>query len=186
MNENGHTMADKTRRCKDCPPTSKRPAPFPGPRCATHDRERKKAVRQAGREARQRKNFGLSWEDREKVNQEQAGLCAICGPWTGYNGRTRALSTDHDHKTLIIRGLLCKHCNDMLGRAGDDPAMFERAAEYLRNPPAVKVLGVRYAPTPGDETRRADAVQQVDLLAALGQMRHDYEDAARESSRPPQ
>ena len=33
-----------SKPCKDCEPGSKRPAPHPGPRCATHHRARRRAV----------------------------------------------------------------------------------------------------------------------------------------------
>jgi len=136
------------RRCKDCPSGSRRPAPHPGPRCATHHRERRKAAARRRAEQHQLQAFGLTPEDRAAILAFQDGLCAICGPWTGYNGKTRALSTDHCHKTGIVRGALCKHCNDLLGRVRDSPEALERAAEYLRNPPAVRAIGIRIVPHP--------------------------------------
>ena len=39
--------------------------------------------------------------------KRQGGVCALCGkPPHG-----RRLDVDHDHKTKVIRGLLCRHCN---------------------------------------------------------------------------
>jgi len=75
----------------------------------------------------------------------QLGRCAICRRATGLK---RRLAVDHDHAccpTLpacgeCVRGLLCKPCNRMLGHGRDDPEFFDRAADYLRNPPAKKVL----------------------------------------------
>lgn len=113
--------------------------------CATDIRERKKAKRVKSRNARQVRVYGITQAEKEKVIQFQGGGC-ICAEWTGYNGNTRSLSTDHDHKTQIVRGVLCKHCNDLLGRIKDDPRYFDAMKEYLANPPAVQVLGVRIAP----------------------------------------
>lgn len=113
--------------------------------CATDVRNRRNAKRLAGRARRSAKNFGITLEEKEEVKAFQGGGC-ICYPWTGYNGKTRALSTDHDHKTGVIRGELCKHCNDLLGRVRDDPAYFRRMLAYLENPPAVRLLGERIAP----------------------------------------
>jgi len=39
---------------------------------------------------------------------------------------------DHCHKTQKIRGVLCGHCNNLLGRAKDSVSILEQAAEYLR------------------------------------------------------
>jgi hypothetical protein len=38
---------------------------------------------------------------------------------------------DHDEKTGLVRGLLCHHCNVMLGHARDDIPTLESAVEYL-------------------------------------------------------
>lgn len=73
----------------------------------------------------------------------QSGVCAICGPWTGRNGRTKSLAVDHDHRTGKVRGLLCSDCNRILGVWRDNPAVFERAARYLVCPPSDGVLSDR-------------------------------------------
>ena len=63
------------------------------------------------------------------------------------NGKYKRLSVDHDHKTGIIRGLLCTMCNKYtLGWARDCIEFFKRAIAYLTNPPAVQVIGERIAP----------------------------------------
>lgn len=116
--------------------------------CATDVRERRNAKRAKGREARQQRNFGISLAEGERIAELQGGGC-ICKPWTGYNGNSRALSTDHDHETGLIRGKLCKHCNDLLGRVKDDPRYFEAMIAYLKYPPAVQALGERYVPEGG-------------------------------------
>ncbi len=126
----------------------KRPAPFVGPRCTTCNREEKKRKKQDRRDKHLEAKFGMTQPEYDEVKKAQDGVC-ICGAWTGYDGSTRPLSIDHDHETGIIRGLLCKHCNDLLGRVHDDPAYFKAMIRYLESPPAVRVLGVRYAPGTG-------------------------------------
>lgn len=113
--------------------------------CATDIRERRKAKRRAAQARRVERVYGLTLEEKEMVIAFQGGGC-ICAEWTGYNGKTRALSVDHDHGTGVVRGVLCKHCNDLLGRVKDDPRYFEFMIRYLQNPPAVRLFGERIAP----------------------------------------
>lgn len=155
------------RACKDCraewettatpealllgyvaavPRSQRRPAPYPGPRCATHDREVRRARKAARHGAYVQKTYGLGENDYGLMYEAQNGTCAIC---QRANGATRKLSVDHDHKCCngpvscgyCVRGLLCRPCNDMLGHARDDWQMFARAIRYLNNPPATDVLG---------------------------------------------
>ena len=50
--------------------------------------------------------------------------CVICGS-------TENLVVDHCHKTNIVRGMLCNHCNRGLGHFKDDPELLEFARMYL-------------------------------------------------------
>lgn len=113
--------------------------------CATDIRNRRNAKRLAGRERRQQRGFGITLAEGDELVEWQGGGC-ICKPWTGYNGASRSLSTDHDHRTGVVRGKLCKHCNDLLGRVKDDPEFFRRMIAYLANPPAVRLFGERIVP----------------------------------------
>lgn len=141
----------KGRQCKDCLAegiTSKRKAPHPGPRCATHNRLVRKE-RSDRQHARHIGNvYGLTAEEYRELKDAQGGVCAIC---QRADGSSRRLSVDHDHVTGQIRSLLCRPCNDMLGHLRDDPEAFYRAAEYLLNPPALEVLGERLVPFDDDE-----------------------------------
>lgn len=138
----------KAPECKDCKaererrgeglPKYPRPAPYPGPRCSSHDRQKKRAAKSGAHERRVRKTYGLKPGQYWEIYVFQGGRCAICRRATG---QTRALSVDHDHKTGLVRGELCRPCNDMLGHGRDDPGFFVRAAQYLNNPPA-KQLGI--------------------------------------------
>jgi hypothetical protein len=133
--------------CTDCGSTTRKLTQV-SPKvqlCQSDIRERKRAKKAARQDSYQRKNFGLTLEEKADLIDYQGGGC-ICMTWTGYNGATRALSTDHNHETGVIRGALCKHCNDLLGRVQDDPRYFEWMLAYLRNPPAVRLFGERIVP----------------------------------------
>lgn len=51
-------------------------------------------------------------------------LCGIC-----YT--TKNLVGDHDHKTGLPRGVLCRNCNMGVGNLRDDPKTLRAAADYL-------------------------------------------------------
>jgi len=64
----------------------------------------------------------------EKLFDAQGGMCAICWAPPGKKG----LYVDHDHSSGLNRGLLCNHCNLMLGHAKDSPARLMAAITYLQ------------------------------------------------------
>jgi hypothetical protein len=69
----------------------------------------------------------------EAMERAQESLCAICRqPETAvYKGVLCRLVVDHDHKTGVVRGLLCRACNVALGNFRDDPIRLQRAIDYL-------------------------------------------------------
>lgn len=70
-------------------------------------------------------NYDLSPDEYQKLFDEQQGRCKICQ-------KVKKLCVDHNHKTGVVRGLLCKPCNTMLGVLSEDPTNFERAIQYLK------------------------------------------------------
>lgn len=127
------------RWCKDCPEGRRRPAPHPGPRCATHHRERQKTLREAAHGRRIAERYGLTKEQYEALYEAQGGVCYICRRATG---RRRKLAVDHDHKTGYVRGLLCSPCNNILAHLRDDVDSARRVTAYLLSPPAHSTIGL--------------------------------------------
>jgi len=75
--------------------------------------------------------FNITLETYDKMLKKQNGKCKICGSKeTGCKSKGR-FYIDHDHKTDKIRGLLCNHCNHMLGHAKDDIETLAKAITYL-------------------------------------------------------
>jgi hypothetical protein len=110
-----------------------------GGRCASHWRIERARRKDASHEKRVRNVYGLGPGDYNRIYEFQGGRCAICRRATG---ASRRLSVDHDHKTGLTRGLLCRPCNDMLGHIRDDPRVARLMARYLESPPAL-FLGVK-------------------------------------------
>jgi len=135
------------RRCVDCGELTKRPAPYPGPRCATHHREKRKRDKERQADAKMLKTYGLTPEDYQDLLASQNGRCALCHRRIGVSRRA---AIDHDHGCgkcggsgcrFCVRGLVDGLCNkDVLGRFGDDPDRFRAIVDYLERPPAQRVL----------------------------------------------
>lgn len=134
-------------QCTDCGSTTRKLTQV-SPKivlCASDIRNRRNARRKAAQARRVEKTYDVTLDEKQELIEFQGGGC-VCMEWTGYNGNSRSLSIDHDHKTGVVRGALCKHCNDLLGRVRDDPRYFQRMVSYLENPPAVRLFGERIAP----------------------------------------
>ena len=78
--------------------------------------------------------YGMSVEEYDILWEKQKGVCAICGLpeiRKHQNGQIVRLAVDHCHKTGKVRGLLCSHCNLMLGSARDDINILLKGIQYL-------------------------------------------------------
>lgn len=78
------------------------------------------------RDARLRKQYGMSQEGYVALLASQGGGCAVCYRQPG----KRPLHVDHDHDTGRVRGLLCHQCNWYLGTIDADPGIVLRIAAY--------------------------------------------------------
>lgn len=96
----------------------------------------KKTRRATARKNHVLRTYGLTPEEHGRLVEYQDGRCAICGGERNYN-----LAVDHDHQTGLVRGLLCKRDNRLLGQMLDDPTLLRAAADYLESPPALE-LGI--------------------------------------------
>jgi hypothetical protein len=74
------------------------------------------------------RNTGVGREEYMAKAEAQGFKCAICFTVDP----KRRLAADHDHKTGKARGLLCRDCNQVLGKFNDDPDRFVRAANYIK------------------------------------------------------
>lgn len=68
--------------------------------------------------------YGISAEQADLMIAVQRQRCAICQ-------RKRKLQVDHDHRSGMVRGMLCFDCNAGLGILDDDAHRLRALAEYL-------------------------------------------------------
>lgn len=70
------------------------------------------------------RRFGLTVDQLRELVRAAEGRCAIC--------REEAdLMVDHCHETGKVRGMLCHHCNLVLGHARDDVKVLAACVAYL-------------------------------------------------------
>lgn len=74
--------------------------------------------------------YGIALEDKAALLEAQGGCCAICG--VAAPPTSTGWHLDHCHASNVVRGILCQHCNVMLGNAKDNPAILEKAIRYLK------------------------------------------------------
>lgn len=104
-------------RCKDC---------TKGENAGMYARlsEEKKAQYKRTERA---KRYGLTLEEHDRLfyEHEYCPGCLTTSPGP------RGWFIDHDHETGEVRGLLCQHCNFVLGHARDNIATLTRLQVYL-------------------------------------------------------
>lgn len=78
-----------------------------------------------------RKNYGISLSEYETMLARQEGKCPICD--SNFPGGKGTWQVDHCHTTGVVRGLLCHHCNLLLGHAKDSVRCLKQAIHYLQS-----------------------------------------------------
>lgn len=72
--------------------------------------------------------YGITLEDKREMWKKQNGRCAICKKKLI---ESNDCHVDHCHITGMVRGLLCRKCNAVLGYANDDSIILQDAINYL-------------------------------------------------------
>ena len=73
--------------------------------------------------------YGLTQSEFDKILSSQGGVCAIC--YKKENSVSSHFFVDHCHSSGKIRGLLCYHCNTLLGMSFDNIDTLKAAIKYL-------------------------------------------------------
>ena len=80
------------------------------------------------------RQFSITEAQYNLMLKSQENKCAICNqPETAkhQSGGIKNLAVDHDHKTFKIRGLLCMHCNQAIGKFKHNIKTLKQAILYL-------------------------------------------------------
>lgn len=75
-------------------------------------------------------NYGITLEMYDELVIKQSGICAVCST-DKFEGPGKRLMVDHNHSTKQIRGLVCCHCNFLIGHSRENPDVLMKAAAYL-------------------------------------------------------
>lgn len=108
-------------RCKECKnkwAKSRRP-----------ERRRKPPIQPTARDYRRLKFLGVTANQFRDLYDLQNGLCGVCNEKMGYLAKETCI--DHDHKTGLVRGILCQRCNLGLGHMRDNVGLLCSAIMYL-------------------------------------------------------
>ena len=85
--------------------------------------------RESVRKCELKKKYGITPEDKQQMYTKQDKKCKICNKKIPFN--TIDCNIDHDHKTMMVRGLLCRKCNGILGFCDDRIGILENCIKYL-------------------------------------------------------
>ena len=75
------------------------------------------------------RRYGITLAEKNKMQDEQGNKCKIC--YRDFSSDVEP-NVDHCHTSGKVRGLLCQQCNVGLGNFKDNPLVFIKAAEYLK------------------------------------------------------
>lgn len=78
-------------------------------------------------------DYGISIGQYEEMLAEQHGVCFLCRRAESkvITGKVVRLAVDHDHKTGLVRRLLCSNCNTAIGLLDENPDRARALAAYL-------------------------------------------------------
>lgn len=74
--------------------------------------------------------YGITYEERDRMIDEQGCRCAICRNLFSQDAAGRP-EVDHCHTSEQVRGILCHACNVLLGAAKDNIETLKKAIDYL-------------------------------------------------------
>lgn len=86
------------------------------------------------------RKFNLTYQAYMGLLETQGHKCEICETKFTKKGRGAYPVVDHNHKTGVVRGVLCHTCNAGLGMFKDSPHRLENALHYLSRSPGEDIV----------------------------------------------
>lgn len=74
-----------------------------------------------------KRKYNITLEEYDVMFEQQGKVCALCNQVN----QSKYWHLDHDHLTGKVRGILCHHCNLILGNARDNIETLKLAIGYL-------------------------------------------------------
>jgi hypothetical protein len=105
--------------------------------------------------------FNLTPDEQLAILHAQGDKCAVCQKPIQLG--TAGTNTDHDHKTGLVRGLLCHLCNRALGLFRDNIELLRAAIAFLEAPPACRALGEERYGRLGRSTKKVRRHKRTEL-----------------------
>lgn len=101
-----------------------------------HSVQCSECLRKSKRQERYKNYFNIdgssfTHEDLLRVFENQFCKCDICNRSLDLNKRDKSWCVDHDHKTMIVRGILCSKCNRGIGLFDESTNSLNNAIQYL-------------------------------------------------------
>jgi hypothetical protein len=132
----GGPRGEKTARCNKCRAKSARVWRAANPEkakaiVAKYQKADRERYLENNRRAKMRQVYGISIEEYDRMLAAQGGRCAICKTDKPNGPSKKYFAVDHCHQTQKNRGLLCCHCNFMIGHSKDDVTVLASAIKYL-------------------------------------------------------
>lgn len=88
------------------------------------------------------RNYGITLEQYNSMLISQNHKCAIYEVDEVYAGKY-GLFVDHNHSNDQVRALLCRKCNFLIGQAGEDTNVLQKAIEYLNSFESCDIIDIQ-------------------------------------------
>ncbi len=80
------------------------------------------------------RTFGMTLDDYNSMLERQSGVCAVCREPESVlrkNGQPYRLAVDHNHRTMQVRGLVCRRCNQVVWAIEEHAGLLADVTRYL-------------------------------------------------------
>lgn len=82
------------------------------------------------KDSKLRYNYNITLIEYNEMLESQSNLCSVCDADLS-KLPVKNVHLDHNHQTGKVRGILCSHCNLMIGHARDNSTNLRKGADYL-------------------------------------------------------